>query len=93
MVKIVVNVKELRSKADGESVKDLAKLLEEKTGVKPSTTGDELVLESEEKALQKAYVRVLLRKFLHISDLREDFRVIAGEQGALMIKEKRRPNE
>lgn len=93
MVKIVVNVKELRSKADGDSVKDLAELLEKKTGVKPSVSGDELVLEDEEKALSKAYVRVLLRKFLHASDLREDFRVIAGENGALMFKERKQASE
>jgi len=93
MVKIVINVKELKSKANGESVNDLMELLEEKTGVKTKTLGEEIILEGEGKSLSKAYVRVLLRRFLHVSDLREDFRVISGEQGVFLFKEKKKPSE
>jgi len=41
----------------------------------------------------KDYVKVMLKKYLHKADLREDFRVIAGKEGSLVIKERKRAAE
>jgi hypothetical protein len=37
----------------------------------------------------KDYLRVLLRKFLHKEELKEEFRVIAGKESSLVIKERK----
>jgi hypothetical protein len=40
-------------------------------------------------AASKDYLRVLLRKFLHKEELKEEFRVIAGKENTLVIKERK----
>jgi hypothetical protein len=35
------------------------------------------------------YLRVLLRKFLHKEELKEEFRIIAGKENTLIIKERK----
>jgi hypothetical protein len=35
------------------------------------------------------YLRVLLRKFLHKEELKEEFRIIAGKENTLVIKERK----
>jgi len=91
---ITVEITELRGKEGDETVKELAELLESKVNAKVDVTSGGIILNYEEKKkpASKAYVRVLLRKFLHQAELKDRFRVIAGKENALIIKE-RKPRE
>jgi len=95
MSKIGIDISELRGRDGDEAVEDLAEFLKEKVKAKIDVTSDEIILDYEEtkEALSKAYLRVLLRKFLHKQELKEEFRVIAGKEKAFIIKEKRRATE
>jgi len=88
---IVIDVSELRD-VEGETVKELEEFLKEKIEAQIDVTGSEITVnpENEEKAIpKKAYLRVLLRKFLHRAELKEDFRVISTGENVLMIKTRR----
>ncbi|MEM2916841.1 MAG: 60S ribosomal protein L22 [Candidatus Bathyarchaeia archaeon] len=87
--KVTIETSELRSLTNEETIKDLKEFLEEKMKVKAELSGSELVLKNEKGAVSRAYVRVLLRKFLHQNELKDDFRVIAGKENSFIIKEKK----
>jgi len=93
MAKIVVSVADLRGKSGSEAVDDLAEFLKEKLGAEVEVSGDEVSLgfgeEKGGKGFSRSRVRMLLRKFLHKTELKEDFRVIAGKEGSLIVKEKK----
>jgi len=88
MVEIRVEISELKAEGD-ELVKELADFLHEKTGVEIETTANEIVLKAE--GLSKKHLRVLLRKYLHKSELKEFFRVIGGKENTLIIKGRKIP--
>jgi len=90
MSTIVIKISELRGK-DEENVKDLAEFLEGKVDAKVEVTSDEIALDFEEgkKAPSRSHLRVLLRKFLHKLELKEDFRVISGKENVFIIKERK----
>lgn len=91
MSSIIINVSELRD-VEGESIKELAEFLEEKIKAKIEMGSNEITVkpENEGKVVPpKAYLRVLLRKFLHKTELKEDFRVISIGENVLMIKTRR----
>jgi hypothetical protein len=88
---IVIDVSELRD-AEGESVKELAEFLEEKIEAKIDVGSSEITVKSGDEGKvvpAKAYLRVLLRKFLHRAELKGDFRVISRGENVLMIKTRR----
>lgn len=87
---ITINISELRG-IDDENVKDLAEFLEDRTDAKVDVTSGEIILNYEEgkEVPSKAYLRVLLRKFLHRAELKEDFRVISGRENVFIIKERK----
>jgi len=89
MSKVVIGISELRDK-DDKKVKDLAEFLEGKVGAKIDISGGDLAISYGEKFPSKAYLRVLLRKFLHKAKLKEEFRVISGKENIFVIKEKKR---
>lgn len=86
----VIDISELRDK-HGKEVKELADFLGGKVKAKINIGDREITLTLEEKgkALSKDYLRVLLRKFLHKKELKDEFRVIAGKENALLIKERK----
>ena len=90
MSTISVNISELRG-IDNESVNDLAEFLEGRTDAKVDVTSGEIILNYEEgkKVPSKAYLRVLLRKFLHRAELKEELRVISGKENVFIIKERK----
>ena len=93
MSTVVVDVSELRS-FDGESVKDLASFLEKRLDGTVSVTKKEVNLEFEEgKEASRSCLRLLLRKFLHRADLKEDFRVISGGENSFIIKARKEYSE
>jgi len=95
MAKVEIDVSELRGRDGDEVVEALAEFLEDKVKAKIDVTSDEIVLDYEEskEVPSKAYLRVLLRKFLHREELKEWFRVIGGREKAFIIKEKREAAE
>ena len=87
MPEIIIDASELRGKADGETIKELEEFLKEKLGIEVNFAGDEAKIESEN--IKKSYLKVILKKFLHKIDLKEDFRVISKGNNILMFKEKK----
>jgi len=87
---IVIDISELRS-AHGEKIEDLEKFLKDKTKAKIDVADREITLKTEDKGEipRKDYLRVLLKKYLHRAELREEFRVIAGKENSLIIKERK----
>jgi len=87
---VAIKISELRGKND-ENVNDLAEFLEGKVDAKINVAGGEITLnfEAGRKVPSKAYVRVLLRKFLHKAELNEKFRVISEKGNVFIIKERR----
>jgi hypothetical protein len=94
MSTIVIKISELRGK-DEENVNDLAEFLEKRAEAKVNVTSDEITLnfEEEKKITSRAYLRVLLRKFLHRAELKEEFRVISGKENVFVIKERKKAGE
>ena len=85
-----IKISELRG-ANEDNVDDLAEFLEGRTDALVSTTSDEIILEYEEgkRTASRSYLRVLLRKFLHKAELKEEFRVISGKENVFIIKERK----
>jgi hypothetical protein len=88
MAEIKVDISELKGEG-GDTIKELAEFLKEKTKAEVDTSVNSINLKSEEKAVQKKYLRVLVRKFLHKSDLKDNYRVLGGEENSLKIKKKK----
>ena len=89
MSSTMVDVSELQS-FDGESVKALADFLEKRLEGTVTVTKKEVTLNFEEgKEASRSCLRLLLRKFLHIEDLKEDFRVISGGENVFVMKERK----
>jgi hypothetical protein len=89
MSTIIIKISELRGM--DEEKKNLATFLEDRLDVMAHRTSDEITLNYEEgkKAHSKAHLRVLLRKFLHKAELKDDFRVISGKENIFIIKERK----
>lgn len=87
MVKIVIDASELRKKADGETIKELEEFLKEKLGKEVSFAGDEATIEDE--GIKKTHLKVILKKFLHQTGLKEDFRLISMGNNTFMFKERK----
>lgn len=85
-----IDIGELRHKYGGE-IKSLRAFLESKLKTKVNVTDEEIALTENEEGVvvSKNYLRVLLRKFLHKQELKEEFRIIAGKENTFVIKERK----
>lgn len=92
MEEIKINISELKAEG-GDVIKELAEFLKERTNAEVETTTNEILVKSEERSLSKQYLRVLLRKFLHKSQLKDFFKVISEKGGGLKVKERKLPEE
>ena len=96
MSTVKIDIDELRSKYSSE-VKKLAEFLEEKLKMKTDVSDREITFKPTEKgetaSVSKEYLRVLLRRYLHKEDLKEEFRVIAGKENVWVIKERKLVSE
>mgnify|MGYP001284800673 CR=1 FL=1 len=88
MAKIKVDVSELKSEGK-DAQKLLADFLKEKTSADVSSEAKMVTVKGEGDAVNKKYVKVLLKKFLHHNELKDTFRVIGGEENTLKIKERK----
>ena len=86
-------MRELRNKADGETVKDLMSFLENRVRAEVKLVGGKITIDEGENAPSKAYLRVLIRKFLHQVELKEDFSVILSKENVFTIKERKGAGE
>lgn len=88
---ITIEISELRSK-DEAKINELAEFLKDKTNAKIDIATGEITLnyEGKKEAPSKKYLRVLLRKFLHKTELKEEFRVISGREKVFILKERKR---
>jgi hypothetical protein len=54
-----------------------------------TTEGKKITVKGEGEAVTKKYLRVLLKKFLHKRELKENFRIISDEENTLKVKERK----
>lgn len=87
-----IDITELKDEGS-DVIKELATFLEERTRAEVKTGANELIIKSEEANVSRAYLRVLLKKFLYQKELKEYFRVIGGKENSLVIKGKKAPEE
>jgi len=92
MTETRINISELKSEGS-DLIKELTAFLEEKTKAEVETTTDIIIVKGEEVNISKKYLRVLLKKFLHKTELKDYFRVIGKEENTLMVKEKKAAEE
>ena len=93
MSTVVVNVSELRS-FDDDCIKELSDFLEGRIEGTVVAAKKEITLEFEEgKEASRSCLRMLLRKYLHKANLREEFRVISGGENSYIVKEKKQYSE
>ncbi|MEJ2126545.1 MAG: 60S ribosomal protein L22 [Candidatus Bathyarchaeota archaeon] len=89
MSNIVIDVSEV-SDYDDDCIKELTDFLEKKLDANVSSTKKEVTLSfAEGNEASRSCMRLLLKKFLHRAALREDFRVISGEEDGWVLKEKK----
>lgn len=88
MVEIKVDASELKSEGK-EVINELADFLKEKTGAEVTTESKKVIVKGEGAAVSKKYLRVLVKKFLHKSELKQYFRVIGDAEDTLKVKERK----
>ncbi len=88
MAQIKINASELKSEGK-DIIKLLADFLKEKTNAEIITESKTVTVKGEGDAVNKKYLRVVLKKFLHHNDLKDTFRVIGGEEDTLKVKERK----
>ena len=94
MANVVIDISELR-KVNSEQVEELEDFLKTKLHADIDVADREITVKPDEKgeAPRKDYIRVLLKKYLHKAELKEDFRVIAGKEGTLIVKMRKTAGE
>ncbi len=89
MSSVKIDITELSDKY-GDEAEKLTEFLETKLKTKVHESDNEITISPKEKEVaSRYYLRVLLRKFLHKEKLKEEFRVIAGNENSLKIKERK----
>jgi hypothetical protein len=88
MVEMKIDASELKSEGK-DVIKELADFLKEKTGAEVTTESKKVTIKGEGAAVSKKYLRVLVKKFLHKSELKDSFRVISDEEDTLKVKERK----
>jgi hypothetical protein len=92
MTEFKIDISELKGEG-GDVIKELADFIKEKTKAEVETATSEIVVKSGERIIAKPYLRVLLRKYLHRTELKEYFRIIGGKENTLIVKEKETTEE
>jgi len=88
MVEMKIDASEIKNEGK-EVIKELADFLKEKTNAEVTTEAEKVTVKGEGEAVSKKYLRVLVKKFLHKQELKEYYRVIAGEEDTLKVKERK----
>jgi hypothetical protein len=88
MAEAKIDISELKDEGS-DLIKELNTYLTEKTNAKVETGMNEITVKGEEPNVSRTYLRVLLKKFIHKKELKEQFRVIGGKENTLIIKGKK----
>jgi hypothetical protein len=88
MVEMKVDASEIK-REEKNIIGKLADFLKEKTSAEVTTEAEVVTVKGEGEAVSKKYLRVLVKKFLHKQELKEYYRVIAGDEDTLKVKERR----
>ncbi len=90
MTDIVIDASGLKEEGN-ETIQALASFVKEKTSAEVTADGQKLTVTGEGAAVSKKYLRVVVKKFLHKRELKEDYRVISDreEENALKVKERK----
>lgn len=88
MVELKIDASEIKHEGK-HLIKELANYLKEKTNADVTTEAETVTVTGEGQAVSKKYLRVLAKKFLHKQELKEYYRVIAGDEDTLKVKERR----
>ena len=86
MTEVKINISDLKSEG-GDLIEELADYIKAKTQADVQTATNDITIKGDEETVSRGYLRVLLRKFLHKQELKDYFRVIAGKENALVVKE------
>jgi hypothetical protein len=87
-MEIIVDASELKSEGK-EVIQGLADFMKEKTGAEIINESNKVTVKGESSAVTKKYLRVLLKKYLHKTELKEYYRVISGDEDTLKVKERK----
>jgi hypothetical protein len=88
MVEMKVDASEIK-REEKNIIGKLADFLKEKTSAEVTTEAEVVTIKGEGEAVSKKYLRVLVKKFLHKQELKEYYRVIAGDEDTLKVKERK----
>jgi len=88
MVEIRIDASKIKGEGS-DVVKALADFLKEKTAGEVTNEGGKMTLKTESEGVNRKYVRVLLKKFLHQKELKGTYRVIGAEEETLAISERK----
>ncbi len=87
-MEIIVDASEL--KGEGKDViQGLADFMKEKTDAEITNESNKVIVKGESAAVSKKYLRVLVKKYLHRTELKEYYRVISGDEDTLKVKERK----
>ncbi|MCW4019231.1 MAG: 60S ribosomal protein L22 [Candidatus Bathyarchaeota archaeon] len=88
MVEVKVDATKMKGE-EKDMFPQLAAFLKDKTGGEVSNDGGKMTVMTEAVGVNKKYVKVLLKKFLHHKALKDSYRVIGGEEDALSINKRK----
>ncbi|MCW3998244.1 MAG: 60S ribosomal protein L22 [Candidatus Bathyarchaeota archaeon] len=83
-----IDASELKSEGK-EVIQNLADFIKNKTRADVNVESRIINASIENGEISKKYLRVLVKKFLHKSELKEYYRVISGNEDTLRVKEKK----
>jgi len=92
MTEARIDITELKDEGS-DVIKELTTYLTEKTNAKVETGVNEITVKDEKLVVSRTYLRILLKKFIHKKELKEQFRVIGGKENVLIIKGRKVPEE
>lgn len=87
MTELKIDISELKSEGE-DLIKELVEFLEEKMNTEIERTADFIILKGE-KNVPKKHLKVVLKKFLHKTELKHYFRIIGGKENSLKVKERK----
>ncbi len=87
-MEITVDASELKDEGK-EVIQGLADFMKEKTGAEVTKESNNVTVKGEGAAVSKKYLRVLVKKYLHKTELKEYYRVISGDEDTLKVKERK----
>ncbi len=91
-MEITVDASELKDEGK-EVIQGLADFMKEKTGAEVTNESNKVTVKGETAVVTKKYLRVLVKKYLHKTELKEYYRVISGDEDTLKVKERKLEEE